>query len=795
MISNEIMGVYGFLELHIYCALILMVLLPATIIYNRRRKRGTSRYAVLVYLFFFFMIVSDMTLMFLQYKGIGSPSLYFIVRSMSFISYSLSGYFWFLTCESEIGTLLYKDKLMVVILSIPILFAFIIEVSNKSHEMLFSFDAAGNYIRGTGFYLIAIVNLFYLLFSIVHTLYFAIKHEDSLYRKEYRIIAIVGIVFITAVIIHCFTGINCLCIGATGGLAIYYQVITAGLNIREERRAKQREDYLKMDNESLALAVGTVYNLVFSVNLSQNTYHVLGHDGEMALQIPVNGIHDDLIRGGMMNIPDKEDRDYFYDVLYRENQLASYKKGKRRLELRYKELGADGVAHWVKTVVIFLKDTEDVKQITFVKNIDEEIKLENIVEEVNSKDKQAKDSQNDLLNLMSHDVLIPINSVIGMTEIAQRCKDDPVRISDCLNKIGTTSQHLLCLVQDVTDMNSIKNGNIKINNTRMNITDFTGYISEILKGLLVGRDITFLSNISVEHINVKCDEILLKKAVLNILSNAVRLTPDGGSIEFDVKEASLNDDKVRIKMIIGCNGNGMHPGYLKDAWNPYSQENSALRSNNKGSGFEMAIAKHFIELMNGVIYVDSDADKGISFTIDTLFECDNKENVKKDNEKKDSAKKDSVKKDNVNKDNIVKGNAKTDDSANEKALKGKIEGMKVLLAEDSIINQEITKTLLEDYGIIVDTADNGSIAVEKFKNSAEGYYDYILMDIMMPIMDGLAATRAIRSLRRKDAERIRIVAMTGNDNSEDVQKSLDAGMNAHLTKPIDMNKLISIMSK
>lgn len=780
MISNEIMGVYGFLELHIYCALILMVLLPATVFYNKRRKRGTSRYVVLVYLFFFLLIISDMTLMFLQFKGIGNASLYFAVRNMSFISYSLSGYFWFLTCESEIGTLLYKDKMMVVILSIPILFALIIEVSNIGHKMLFSFDAAGNYFRGTGFYLIAIVNLFYLLFSIVHTMYYAIQHEDSLYRKEYRIIAIVGSVFITTVIIHCFTGINCLCIGAAGGLAIYFQVITAGLNIREERRAKQREDFLKMDNESLAIAVGTVYNLVFSVNLSENSYHVLGHDGEMALQIPSNGIHDDLIRGVMMNIPDKEDRDYFYDVLYRENQLASYKKGKRRLELRYKELGADGIAHWVKTVVIFLEDTEDVRQITFVKNIDEEIKLEKEVEEAGRKDKQTGDSQNELLHLMSHDVLIPINSVIGMTEIAKRCKDDPVRISDCLNKIGTTSQHLLCLVRDVTDMNAVKNGNIVINNSRINITDFTGYISEILKGQLRGRDIDFSSNISVEHTNLKGDENLLKKAVLNILSNVVRITPDGGRIVFDVKEASLNDDKVRIRMLIGCNGDGIHSGNLKDAWDPYSHENSAIRSNNKGSGFEMAIAKHFIELMNGVIYADADANKGVSFTIDIPFECDNKETAKKDNEKKDGAKKDS---------------AKTDDSADERTVPTKTEGMKVLLVEAGILNQEITKTLLEDYGIIVDTADNGSIAVEKFKNSPEDFYDIVLMDTMMPIMDGLAATRAIRSLRRKDAERIMIVAMTGNDNSEDVHKSLDAGMNAHLTKPIDMNKLIGIMSK
>lgn len=760
MISNEIMGVFGFIELRVYCALILMILLPTTILYNKRRKKGTNGYIVLLYLFFFFMIISDMTLMILQYKGIGSNNLYYAVRTTSFIGYSMAGYFWFLTCESEIGTILYKDKLMVAILSVPALFALIVEVSDKRHNLLFYFDEAGNYFRAPGFYIIAIINAFYLLFAVAHTMYFAFTHEDELYRKEYRVIAIVGEIFIIACAIHFFTGINCLCIGAAGGIAVYYQVITAGLNYREERRAKQREEFLKMDNQSLAFAVGTVYNLVFSVNLTQNKYHVLGHDGAMALQIPVDGVHDDLIRGGMMNIPDKEDREYFYEVLYRENQIASYKKGKRQLKLRYREMGVDGSAHWVETVAIFLEDTEDIQQITFVRNIDEDVKHENAVADAQKKAEAANRAKTDFLSSMSHDIRTPINGVIGMTEIAKLHMDDPERIADCLMKIDTASQHLLSLVNDVMDMSSIENGNVNIKNSPMNLVDFAGTCENIMHGQLLGRDIEFSSNISVDHPRIIGDEAHLKQAILNILGNAVKFTPDGGKISFSVREISCNSNKVRIRITVADSGIGMQPEFVKRIWDPFSQENSGSRTNYQGTGLGMVITRRYIEMMNGVIFVDSEPGKGSTFTVDITFEQDLEEHKENGN------------------DNLKD-----------------LTGARVLLVEDNTLNQEIAKTLLEDFGMVVDTADDGSMAVDKFAASSIGFYDLILMDIMMPVMDGLAATRAIRMLKRHDSRNVIIIAMTANAFDVDIQKSLDAGMNAHLSKPIDVAKLKKVISE
>lgn len=761
MISNEVMGIIGFLELHIYCALVLMILLPTTIIYNRKRNKGTNRYVVLVYLFFFVLIVCDMILMFLQSKGIGSNTCYYILRLGSYMSYTLSGYFWFMFCESEVNTILYKDKLLVSLFSIPVLAEIIVEVTNQSHRMLFSFDGLGNYSRNYGFSIIAVLNGFYLLFALVHMIYCAKMTDDELIKREYNVFAIVTITFIIACAIHFLTGINCLGIGATGGIAVLYQTITAGVSRREERRAKQREAFLKMDNESLAFAVGTVYTLAFSVNLTENKYHVLGHDGQMAIQIPQNGNHDDLIRGGMQNIPDREYQELFYETLYRENQIQAYKKGKKNLKLRYREMGADGKIHWIETVVIFMENTEDIEQITFVKNIDDEVAYENDVADAKKRAEDANRAKDNFLSSMSHDIRTPINGVIGMTEIAKLHMDEPDRIADCLVKIDTVSQHLLSLVNDVMDMNAIENGSVNIKNASMNLNDFAENCINIMHGQLLGRDIDFKSEINVEHADVLGDESHLKQAIINILGNAVKFTADGGRINFNVRELSCNNNKVRIRMTVSDTGKGMQPEFVKHIWDPFSQENSGARTNYKGTGLGMVITRRYVEMMQGVVYVDSEPGKGSTFTVDITFDID--QGIGSNNDR-------------------------------DKELLKDLTGARVLLVEDNELNQEIAKNLLEDFGMIVNTADDGRKAVDMFKASERGYYNLILMDIMMPIMDGLEASKEIRALKRDDAKDVIIIAMTANAFDYDIQKSLDAGMNAHLSKPIDVKKLKKVIS-
>lgn len=618
MIIGKTMEVFGYVELQVYCALILMILLPTTIVYNRRRKKGTNRYIVLMYLSFFLMTVSGIALMIMKYSGTGCIDLFYAAETVQYVGYTLAGYFWFLTCESEIGTILYEDKLLVGILSLPAALVVIVEVSNSFHHTLFYFDESCNYFSTSGFYIIAVINGFYLLFAVFHTIYYAIISEDELYKREYRIIAIVGGIFIAACVIHLLTGIDCLCVGAAGGIATYYQVITAGLNVREERRAKQREDFLKKDNQNLALAVGTVYTLVFSVNLSANRYHVLGHDGSMALQIPIDGMHDDLIRGGMMNITEKEDRDLFYDVLYRENQIAAYKKGKRQLKLRYHEMGADGYLHFLETVVIFLEDTEDIQQVTFVKNIDSEVTQ--APGEIIKNTDGTKNHQSAFYSSISHDIKTPISGIIGMTEIAKHHLDDRERVEDCLSKIDSTSQHLLSLTNDVFDLDRINNGEVEIKSNPVNLTDFAEICVNIIKGQLIGRDLDLNVEIDIPHPKILGDEELLKRVLLYILGNSVKFTHDGGRINFSVKEISCSEYKVRVKIVVSDSGVGMKPEFIQRVWDPFSPENRSLRSGYQGTGFGMAITKRYIELMGGTIVLCSEQNIGSTFTIDISFD-------------------------------------------------------------------------------------------------------------------------------------------------------------------------------
>lgn len=617
MFTGVIEEVFGLVDLQVYCALILMILLPTTIIYNRRRKKGTNRFIILMYLSFFLLIISDIVLKIFMYKNAGNIDSYYIIRSISYIGYSLACYFWFLTCESEIGTILYEDKLLVGILSLPVVLAVFVEAFDKLHHMIFYFDGSGNYFRVSGFYIISVINAFYLLFAILHTLYFAITHDDDLYRKEYRVITVVGGIFLIACLLHSIIGIDCLALGAAGGIAIYYQVITAGLNYREERRAKQREDFLQKDNQNLNLAVGTVYTLVFSVNLTANRYHVLGHDGSMALQIPTDGTHDDLIRGGMTNITEKEDRDHFYEVLYRENQIAAYKKGNRRLKLRYHEMGADGCLHFVETVVIFLDNTEDIQQITFVKNIDDEATRAPIDAIRGNSGERA---QSAFWSSISQDIKTPINGIIGMTEIAKHHMDDKNRIEECLEKIDLASQHLLSLANDVFDLNAINDGDVSINNESINLIDFSENCVNILKGQLLGRDINFSADIDINHPNVMGDDDILKKVLLYLLGNAVKFTPDGGKVVFNIKEVTCNEYRVRIRIVVSDSGIGMKPEFIKRVWEPFSPENRGLRSGYQGTGLGMAIMRRYVEILGGAIALESELGKGSTFTIDFSFE-------------------------------------------------------------------------------------------------------------------------------------------------------------------------------
>lgn len=374
--------------------------------------------------------------------------------------------------------------------------------------------------------------------------------------------------------------------------------------------------------------------------------------------------------------------------------------------------------------------------------------------------KSASAAKSEFLSHMSHDIRTPINGIIGMTNIALKSIEDRERIEDCLKKITGASNHLLTLINDVLDMSRIESGKTQIANNPLDLNLLLENCSNIISGQLLDRSIDFVLDWGeFKHRYLMGDELHLQQVFINILGNAVKFTKDGGKIIFRAHELSDIDNLAFYRFEFEDTGIGMSEEFQKKIFEAFSQEDGGSRTNYNGTGLGMAISKKLVDLMGGTITLRSQLGVGTCFTVEMSFEI------------------------------------RTDipQEMEELLEETSLNGMCVLLVEDNELNMEIAKELLEDEGVKVVTAVNGKLALDTFAASAKGEFDAILMDIMMPVMNGYEATRAIRACTHPDAETIPIVAMTANAYVEDVAAAKAAGMNEHIAKPIDMRKLLEVL--
>ncbi len=376
---------------------------------------------------------------------------------------------------------------------------------------------------------------------------------------------------------------------------------------------------------------------------------------------------------------------------------------------------------------------------------------------------KASQAKSDFLSAMSHDIRTPINGIMGMTAIAFRslAQNNHKKAHDCLEKIDGASQHLLSLVNDVLDMSRIESGKIQINHEPMDIRSAIANCCSIIDGQLINRDVVLIREMEeFEHPILIGDELHLRQVFINILGNAVKFTPDGGEIYFRAKELSSENGIAKYHFEFEDTGIGMSEEYLPKLFEAFTQEKGGSRTTYKGTGLGMAITKNFIDMMGGNITVESRIDVGTKFVVEIPFEIDFKD------------------KDVPDEDTVNKASS--------------LEGMRVLLAEDNELNAETATEILGFEGVVVTLAENGKVAVEKFAESTPGEFEAILMDIMMPEIDGLEATRRIRAMDRSDAD-IPIIAMTANAFEEDIKKCMAVGMNKHLSKPINTPLLMKTL--
>jgi signal transduction histidine kinase/CheY-like chemotaxis protein len=385
--------------------------------------------------------------------------------------------------------------------------------------------------------------------------------------------------------------------------------------------------------------------------------------------------------------------------------------------------------------------------------------LEDALEAAN----EANASKTKFLSQMSHDIRTPLNGIIGMTRIAGDHADDPERVTDALDKISQSSDHLLTLINDILDLSRIESGKMSMAHEPTDLPATINQCVEVLKSSVIDRDIRVISDIApVDYPVVLTDALHVRQVLINIISNAVKFTPDGGKIIFRFQAHPDADHRVlQSHFEIADTGIGMSEDFQDHIFEAFVQaDDSDARTQYKGSGLGMAIVKEFVEMLGGQIEIRSRMNAGTTICLDFPFEIDGDASALKKKE-----------------------------AVEEDAGGYEFADVRVLLVEDNNINMEIAEVMLESRGIIVETALNGQEAVERFNASEAGHFQCILMDIMMPVMNGYEAARAIRALERTDARTIPIIAMTANAFAEDVQAALDSGMNGHIAKPIEMDVL------
>ena len=374
---------------------------------------------------------------------------------------------------------------------------------------------------------------------------------------------------------------------------------------------------------------------------------------------------------------------------------------------------------------------------------------------------RASKAKTDFLSNMSHDIRTPMNAIIGITTLMKNELHEPEKLAEHLGKLETSGQLLLGIINNILDMSRIESGKTTLNVDKMNLPQQIRQLDSIIRQQAGQSRQTFTVNTNMQHENVLADPNRLNQVLMNILSNAVKYTPTGGHIQLEVDELPRNEHYARYRFVVQDDGIGMSANYQKTLFDPFTREERSGTNKVQGTGLGMAITKSIVDLMGGSINVESATGKGTRFEVVLEFPID----------------------------------AEADHAQQVQALPEEAEetsplsGMKFLCAEDNAINAEILQMLLETKGASCTICPNGQEIVDAFANVKPGEYDMILMDVQMPVMDGLEATRRIRNGENPLGRVIPILAMTANAFLEDMQKSKEAGMDAHLSKPVDIAAL------
>ena len=447
--------------------------------------------------------------------------------------------------------------------------------------------------------------------------------------------------------------------------------------------------------------------------------------------------------------------------------LMAYLQDHGELSYRFRVRPNDtGMEHF-EVRVVRLQDTDGFRVVIGFRFIDELLREEEDqrrrLEQAARDAQKANDAKTNFLRRMSHDIRTPLNGIIGLLNIDLAHFEDSSMVRANHEKMLAAANHLLSLINDVLEMSKLEDGTTVLSHEIIDLTELTRGIVNIIVDRATEAGLKWIyekGKSKIPYPYIYGSPIHLRQIFLNIYGNCIKYNRPHGSISTVVDTLPEHDGIGTYRWVIKDTGIGMSREFLEHIFDPFAQERVDARSVYQGTGLGMAIVKSLLQQMGGSISIESEVDVGTTFTIIIPFEI-----------------------------------APAPAEKPKKALAGSIQGLRLLLVEDNTLNAEIAQVLLKDAGAIVTTAENGKQAVELFSGSPSGTFDGILMDVMMPVMDGLTAARTIRASTRPDAKTIPIIAMSANAFQEDAKLSLEAGMNAHLAKPLDMAKVTAVVGE
>ena len=536
-----------------------------------------------------------------------------------------------------------------------------------------------------------------------------------------------------------------------------------------EREARQKLEQAlekEKDADEVLFCLSRIYYAIYELDLESDTYKTIYADDRVD-HLPGDwGCASAEFRNLLERIvhPDYQERiSQLFDI----STLAARLEAEPNETLAEEYPVMDGNWHTVRFIVKHRNEEGHVTRVlcTLRRTTDQKWKERNYIA-LAEEAERANQAKTDFLRRMSHDIRTPINGLMGMIEIADRHRDDPPFLEECRTKAIGAMEYLLSLVNNVLDIGKLESGELELEHKPFDLIPLLNQQLSVIGGQAADNSICFYGGkeySAIHHRYLIGSPVHLNRVLMNLANNAIKYNRQGGSVTLYCTELSSSDTTVLYQFVCSDTGLGMSEEFQKHAFDPFTQEGKQSLSTYNGSGLGLSIVKKIVDQMHGTIDLKSEEGVGTTFTLTIPFEIDTQEASR--------------------------------ETPQAQLPHIDVTGRRALLVEDNELNREIAQILLEDEGLAVDCAANGQQAVETFAAAAPGTYAYVFMDITMPVMDGHEAARRIRALDHPDAQTVPIIAMTANAFQDDIQLSLSAGMNDHLLKPLDFEKVRQTVQK